>query len=176
MTGRLRDLTSNPDGSLNITVTVNSDFVRQYYKLKDFPVNVEIKRASERSRDANAMCWALCTDIGKALIPPVDKEEVYRHAIKAVGVYTPMPIKDSDVETVKRRWEGHGVGWFLERVDKSKLPGYTLVHLFYGSSTYSVEEMRILLDYLVDEAKQMEIPLRMSRKEEEELLRKWGMK
>ena len=52
--------------------------------------------------------------------------------------------------------------------------GSKWVRLYYGSSTYTVDEMRVLLDWLVDQAEQMQIPIPLSKKEEEELLERWG--
>ena len=174
MIGKLQGLTLNRDGTQNITVTVEDDFAATFDALKDHPVTVEIKKASKgRSKDANAFCWALCSDIGRAMTPPMDKEEVYRRAIRAVGVYTPVTVVVWDLATIKRRWESHGVGWFGEVVDDAGT-GKKLIHLYYGSSTYTVEEMKRLLDWLVDEAQQMEIPIPLSKAEEERLLERWG--
>ena len=174
MLGKLRDLSFNRDCTINVTVTVDAEFAKTYDALKDVPVNVEIKKASkERSKDANAMCWALCSDIGRAMTPPLAKEEVYRMAIKAVGVYTSVAVPAWQLETLRKRWESHGVGWVVEIVDDFSI-GSKWVHLYYGSSTYSVDEMRVLLDWLVDEATQMEIKIPLSKKEEEELLERWG--
>ena len=118
MTGRLKDLTVNRDGTQNVTVTVTSDFTKTYDALKDKDISVEIKAASKgRSRDANAFCWALCSEIGRALKPPIDKEDVYRMAIKAVGVYTQTQLLAWDVEKVRQRWESHGDGWVFEVMD-----------------------------------------------------------
>ena len=176
MTGKLRDLTVNRDGSQNVTVTVNSDFTNTFDALKDKDVFIEIKKASKaRSNDANAFMWALCTIIGKAFRPPLSKDEVYRMAIKAVGVYTQTQLLAWDVPTVKKRWESHGSGWFLEVVDDVPgLVGHKTVHLYYGSSTYTVDEMRILIDWLTDQCEQMQIAIPLSKKEEEELLERWG--
>ena len=176
MTGKLRDLTVNRDGTQNITVTVSDDFTKAFDTLKGVPVSVEIKKASKgRSKDANAMCWALCSDIGKALFPPVDKEEIYRRAIKAVGVFTHVAVPCWQVETLMKRWKEHGTGWFAEIVDDFAI-GSKWICLYYGSSTYTVDELRKLLDWLVEEATQMEIPIPLSQKEEQELLERWGMK
>lgn len=174
MTGKLRDLTVNRDGSQNVTVTVTSDFTRTFDALKDKPVSVEIKKASDgRSKDANAFCWVLCGEIGKALTPPQTKEDVYRMAIKAVGVYTPVTLYLWDVPTVMKRWSSHGTGWISEIVDDAGT-GKKLVHLYYGSSTYSVDEMRVLLEWLTDQCSQMELSIPLSKKEEEDLLERWG--
>ena len=178
MTGKLRELTINRDGSQNVTVTVNSDFSKTFDALKDKDVSVEIKKAAKgRSKDANAFCWALCSEIGRAMTPPESKEDVYRKAIKAVGIYTETQLLAWDVPTVRSRWESHGTGWFLEVVDdKHGLVGHKVVHLFYGTSTYTVDEMRVLIDWLVDNAQQMELPIPLSKQEEEEMLKRWGLK
>lgn len=174
MMGKLQGLTLNRDGTQNITVTVEDDFAATFDALKDHPVTVEIKKASKgRSMDANKFCWALCSDIGRAMTPPIDKEDVYRRAIRAVGVYTPVTVVVWDLATIKRRWESHGVGWFGEVVDDAGT-GKKLIHLYYGSSTYTVEEMKRLLDWLIDEAQQMQIPIPLSKAEEERLLERWG--
>ena len=174
MTGKLQGLTLNRDGTQNITVTVEDDFAATFDALKDKTVTVEIKKASKgRSLDANAMCWALCSDIGRAMTPPLSKEEVYRKAIRAVGVYTPVTVIVWDLATIKRRWESHGVGWFYEVVDDAGT-GKKLIHLYYGTSTYSVDEMKRVLDWLVDQCSQMEIKIPLSKAEEERLLERWG--
>ena len=176
MAGRLTGLSLNRDGSQNVTVTVAADFAATYDKLKENPVSVEIRKATrKRSRDANAMCWAMCHDIGSALQPPVPKEDVYRKAIREVGEYEPLPIRADAVETFRMRWAAKGVGWFAEVIDDSKIPGYKLVFAYYGSSTYDTAAMSRLIDYLVDDAKQMGIPI-PATKEQEEALKAWGAK
>ena len=174
MTGKLRDLTVNRDGTQNVTVTVDADCTTMFDTLKDCTVNVEIKKASKaRSKDANAFCWALCADIGKAMTPPLDKDEVYRMAIRAVGVCWQTPLPLFKLDDVRRRWESHGTGWLCEVVDDDA-PGRKLVRLYFGTSTYTVDEMRVLLDWLTDQARQMQIPIPLSTAEEEKMLERWG--
>lgn len=70
MRGKLRDLTMNRDRTQNITVTVNADFREKFDQLMDKDLDIEIKiHREKRSQDANAFCWALCTQIGNALYP-----------------------------------------------------------------------------------------------------------
>lgn len=174
MTGKLRDLTVNRDGTQNVTVTVSCDFSKTFDALKDKEISIEIKKAGKgRSRDANAFCWALCSEIGKAMTPPLAKEDIYRMAIKAVGVHTNVAVPAWQIPTLRQRWEEHGTGWFLEIVDDFSV-GSKWVRLYYGSSTYTVDEMRVLIDWLVDQAEQMQISIPLSKKEEEELLERWG--
>lgn len=176
MTGKMRDLTVNRDGTQNVTVTVSDDFSAVFDALKDSPVFIEIKKASkQRSRDANAFCWALCSEIGRAMTPPLSKEDVYRMAIKAVGVYWQTPIPAFHVETVRKRWESHGDGWLFEVMDDDE-PGRKLCHLYFGSSTYTVSEMQTLLEWLTDQCQQMGLAIPLSKKEEKEMLERWGRK
>lgn len=175
MTGKLREIIPLAGGEWIVSFITRTHPGALFESLKDKPIDVEIKKASKpRSKDANALCWALCSDIGKAMTPPIDKEEVYRRAIKAVGVFVQTPLLAWDVEKVRQRWESHGTGWFFEVVDDAPIVGHKVVNMYYGTSTYTVDEMRVVLDWLMDEARQMEIPIPLSKKEEQELLERWG--
>ena len=174
MNGKLREILPLTGGEWLVSFTTRENPGKLFSRLKDKLLSIDIKEAArKRSRDANAFCWALCSDIGKAITPPMEKEDVYRKAIRAVGVFTPVTVISWDVETIRKRWSSHGVGWFLDVVDDAGI-GKKQIHLYYGSSTYSVSEMRSLLDWLIDQAEQMEIPIPISRNEEERLLAQWG--
>ena len=176
MTGKLRDAIPLAGGEWLVTFTTRTPPGEWFDALKDKPVSVEIKKAAAgRSKDANAFCWALCADIDKAMQHPLSKEDVYRTAIKAVGVYTSVIVVVWDIETIRRRWESHGTGWFVEVADDAGT-GRKMIHLYYGSSTYSVDEMRVLIDWLVDTAQQMQLPIPLSKAEEEKMLERWGRK
>ena len=174
MRGNLRDLSFNRDGTVNVTVTVDSEFVKVYDALKDVPVNVEIKKASKaRSQDVNSFMWALCSDIGKAMTPPLAKEDVYRMAIKAVGIYTHVAVPAWQVKTLRQRWESNGTGWFMEIVDDFAI-GSKWVRLYYGTSTYTADEIKPVVEWLKDQCEQMQIPIPLGKKEEQELYERWG--
>lgn len=171
MIGKLTGIQRLFGGEWVLSFTTKGDAGKVYEQLKDADVSAEFKKYSpKRSKDANSFCWGLCTDIGKAVRLP--KEDVYRKAIREVGEYEPLPIREDAVETFQNRWASHGVGWFAEVIDNSKLPGYKLVFAYYGSSTYDTASMSRLLDYLVDDARDLglEIP---ARKEQEEMLKSW---
>ena len=176
MIGKLTGIQRLFGGEWVLSFSTAADAGMVYEKLKDCPVDVEIKKHNQkRSRDANSFCWALCTDIGNALTPPLPKEEVYRRAIRDVGEYEPLPIREDAVPTFQSRWASHGTGWFAEVVDNSKLTGYKLVFAYYGSSTYDTSSMSKLLDWPVDECKQMDLPI-PAAKEQEEMLAEWRAK
>lgn len=131
--------------------------------------NVTIK-GKGRSLDANAMCWKICTDIANAV--GTTKEAVYKSAIREVGVYTPLPIKAEAVDSFSNIWSNHGIGWFLDVVDESKLQGYKLCFAYAGSSTYDTAEMSRLIDNLIFSAKEIGLSV-MSERERSLLLDKW---
>ena len=173
MIGKLKDMMRGMDGEWVISFTTRDNPVQTFHRMKDYEVDIEIQKARKaRSKDANRFCWALCTMIGNALRPPVPKEEVYRKAIRDVGEYVPLPIKAEAVETFITRWASNGVGWFAEVMDNSKIPGYKLIFAYYGSSTYDTAAMSRVIDYLVDDAEQMKLPV-PARKEQEEMLKAW---
>lgn len=174
MIGRLKELLRLSGGEWLLSFTTRDDPRKVMDALKDCDVTVDLTKYNpKRSKDANAFCWALCADIGKALRPPVSKEEVYRMAIRSVGVYSPVNVAKWDVDTIVGRWSGHGVGWFVDVMDDAGV-GHKMLHLYYGSSTYTRDEMRVLLDWLVDQAEQMGIVPRLSKEEEERVLAQWG--
>ena len=175
MIARLRDCLRLMGGEWVLSIVTRENPGKLIDKLKDTDVNVEIKKATKpRTKDANAFCWALCTDIGNALTPPLPKEEVYRRAIRDVGEYEPLPIREDAVETFRERWASHGVGWFADVIDNSKLKGYKLVFAYYGSSTYDRERMAKLIDYLKQDAENMGLIIPLSKAQEERMMAAWG--
>ena len=175
MTGRLRDLARGFDGKQILTLTLNGDFREDYDRLKDLDVSVEIKKVSKhRTKTANDFCWAMCTDIGNSMRPPVPKEEVYRMAIRDVGKYVDMDMKEDAVETFKKIWGARGIGWFVEVVDDSDLPGSKKLFCYLGSSVYSTDTMSRLIDYLKSEMVNLGLSIPLGKEEEKRLLEKWG--
>jgi hypothetical protein len=177
MIGKLKDLLRLAGGEWVVSFTTRSDPRELFDSLKDSEVSVEVKKSSQpRSKSANDFMWAMCTDIGKALRPPVPKDEIYRKAIRDVGEYEPLPIKAEAVETFQERWASKGTGWFADVVDDSKLKGYKLVFAYYGSSTYTADEMSRVLDYLRQDMESMGLPIPLSKDEEARIMERWQSK
>ena len=92
-------------------------------------LNVELKKyKKKRSLDANAYMWVLVSKIQEKLNIP--KEDIYRDAIKNIGVYEVIPVKDEAVERFVEAWKHNGLGWICETT-KSKLEGFTNVIAYY---------------------------------------------
>lgn len=156
MKGKLKDLTRNFDGSYNLTVTVNGDCRDVWDKYREKDVAVEIKQYREkRSLDANGYCWSLIDKIAAKM--HLDKVEVYREAIKAIGgVSTIVCVQNVAVDALRDGWQGRGIGWITDTMP-SKIEGCTNVILYYGSSTYDTRQMSILIDHVVQDAKALGI-------------------
>ena len=174
MKGKLREMLPLAGGEWLVSFVTRQHPGELFDRLKGKDVTVEIKKFSPgRSIDANRFMWALCGDIAKAITPPLSKDEVYRMAIKAVGVYIDKVLTVWDVPIVRRRWESNGDGWIFEVVDDSGA-GHKLCRLYWGSSTYTVSEMQVLIEWLTDQCRNMEIPIPLSKQEEQKLLERWG--
>lgn len=142
-----------------LTIDLDGDFRKDFDKLKDSAVEVTIKKwFPVKSETANNYLWKLCTEIAKAV--GITKEEVYRQQIREVGEYTPLPIREDAVEEFQRIWAAHGIGWFVDVVDDSKLPGYKLVFAYQGSSTYDSKQLARLIDAVKQEAVNLGIEVR----------------
>lgn len=175
MLSKLKDLLRLQGGEWLVSFTTRADPRELFDKLKDKEVNIDIKKASKlRSRTANDFCWAMCTDIGNALRPPLPKEEVYRKAISEVGKFETMHMRAEAINTFREIWGQRGIGWFTEIVDYSPIPGCKVVFAYYGSSTYTTEEMSRLIDFLKQDMENMNLPIPVSKEEEERMLAAWG--
>lgn len=173
MRGRLKDLTINRDGSQNVTITiVGTDYREAYDSLAGKEIDVEIKRHRERrSIGANGYCWVLIDKIAAAL--SVDKEAVYREAIRSIGgVSETVCVQNKAVERLRDGWEKNGVGWLTDTMP-SKLEGCTNVILYYGSSTYDTKQMSCLIDHLIQDAEALGIET-ITPKEKERLMQSMG--
>lgn len=169
---KLNSLNFTFDGKQTLTFTTEDDLRPMYDELKDKKVTIEIKETRRRrSIDANAYMWLLCEKIAEAV--GNTKLEVYRSAIKDVGVYREVSIDKKAYKTLCKIWSEKGSGWVTEKVDADKRAGYITVNLYYGSSTYNSKQMSRLINNLVAEAKDLDIETEPPEKIEK-LIERWG--
>lgn len=156
MIATIVDFSRSFDGKQRVTFETDEDAKAKLGDLFSIPCEVSVKKYREkRSLDANALLWLYCEKIANAINST--KEAVYRDQIRQVGEYTPLPIKENAVDEFSYIWSKHGIGWFTEVVDNSKLPGYKLVFAYAGSSTYDTKQMSRLIDSVMNEAKNLGI-------------------
>lgn len=142
----------------------------QYLFQQDKTKKYEVKEYKEkRSLDANAYAWVLLGKLQDKLHIP--KEEIYRDAIKNIGSYEVIPIKNEAVEKFRQAWGKKGLGWITETT-KSKLDGYTNVLAYYGSSIYDKKEMTRFIEQIIQECEQLDIETK-SKAEIDSLLKEW---
>lgn len=124
---------------------------------KDKLYDLEVKEhRKKRSLDANAYAWVLINKLADAMrITPI---EVYRQAIQNVGGnYEVIPIKEEAADHFKQVWEAQGLGWPCVDMGKSKLQGFRNLRAYYGSSTFSVSQMQVFIDNLVQDCRALNI-------------------
>lgn len=110
----------------------------------------------KRSLNANDFCWALCTEI--ADVVGETKEDIYRDAIKHVGIYKDFhSIAPSEAPTFQKAWGMLGTGWVTEQVDYEPDGEKVIIRAYYGSSQYNVRQMSRLIDWLKREAENLDI-------------------
>lgn len=124
----------------------------------------------KRSLNANSYCFVLCQKIAEKI--GNTKEFVYKQAIRHVGQFEIVPIRDDAVERWIEAWESKGLGWQSEIMRDSKLDGYITTINYYGSSVYDTREMSLLLDEIVTQAKELGINT-MTPNEIKQLKEQW---
>jgi len=155
-----------------ILITLNErESLSGLEELKEDKLSIEIKKyRNKRSLDANAYMWVLISKLEEKV--NISKDVIYKDAIRNIGVYEVIPVKNEAVERFIEAWTKNGLGWVCETT-KSKLKGYTNVLAYYGSSTYDTAEMSRLIDLIVQECKQLNIET-MSKEELDSLIESWG--
>lgn len=171
MIGKLDSLSYSMDGALIISVSVPRVHAQELQLLVGQQVDAVVKKyRKKRSINANSLCWKLCQLIGEKMDLP--KEEVYRKAIREVGCWDEVEVAEYAATALMERWKRQGTGWVTEDMGPGS-PGTRTIFLYYGSSTYNTLEMSRLLDYLVDDAKQLEIVMPATDAQVAEAKRRW---
>lgn len=121
----------------------------------DLTVSIE-KYAEKRSLDANAYFWLLAGKLAAVL--NISMEEIYREYIKGIGDnFEIVPVRDDAKERWIRNWNIKGIGWVCEDLGTGKIPGYSNVICYYGSSTYDSHQMFCLTQLLIQDCKEQGI-------------------
>ena len=116
---------------------------------KEFEVR-EYKQ--KRSLDQNRLLWGCIGDIATAL--RADKWDIYLAMLKRYGKFTYICVKPNVVEAIKKQWRES------EEIGEIEIGGEKAVQMlcYFGSSTYNSKEMSVLLDGIISEMKEMELP------------------
>ena len=128
----------------------NAIQIIQWLYNQDKDKRFDIKEHKEkRSLNANNYAWKLITEIANVLRKP--KEEVYLEMLKSYGQCEMISIVSSvDVK---------GYFKYYEEAGRSFLNGKEFTHykIYKGSSEFNTKEMSVLIDGIVQEAKNLDI-------------------
>ena len=152
-------------GNELILKTPDKTAIQQFaYNFK--PGSYEIaKQRKKRSLDANAMAWGIINEIANVLRE--DKDKVYLDMLNKFGQRTVVSVASViDVKPYFKYYEEFGKG----TVDGKEFTHYKV---YKGSSEYDTREMSILLDGIIECAKDLDIEV-ITPSERALLLAEWG--
>lgn len=136
--------------------------------LTDKLYDVTIKEHKEkRSLDANAALWKMLSMMADKL--HTTKDELYLEVLDRYGVFTHVVVKPNVVERVKQEWKT------VREIGEVTINGKTGIQLqcYFGSSTYNSKEFSVLLDGVIQEAKELGIDF-ISKEEQARMIQEWG--
>ena len=143
---------------LTLEIDKDSNYaIRQILdELKDTEIYTsEFKKVSrKRTLDQNAYMWVLLQRIAEKMTIP--KEEIYREIIHRSGQFDILCVTDKALDRFIENWGKQGIGWVCD-TDTSKIKGCTNVICYYGTSTYTTEEMKRILDDVIGECNELNI-------------------
>lgn len=141
-------------------ILTTSDYTarRFVYAFKEGEYEIH-KAKKRRSLNANAYAWTLIGKIADEM--RMDKDAVYVDALKHYG--------QSEIVSVLSCIDVSGFFKYYEQAGESQLNGKRFTHyrVFKGSSEYDTREMSVLIDGIVQEAKNIGVetltPLELER-------------
>ncbi|MGD6877864.1 hypothetical protein [Bacillus infantis] len=139
----------------NITFSINEpSAIEEIEHIQDCEkLNIKaVKFRQKRSLDANALLWVCLGQIAATL--RTDKWDIYLQMLKRYGKYTYICVKPSVVDAVKTQWRE------CEEIGVIDINGDKAVQMlcYFGSSTYNTKEFSVLLDGVISEMKEMNLP------------------
>ena len=155
MTGRLLGCSVTSDGQ-HIILKVDTDvklLMNKFYD-KDLEIKIDTARA-KRSLTANGYMWLLLTKLAESI--DTSKEEVYAELIRRMGYCIPTLVPQADRETFERAWKSQGLGYQTEHIGDTAT-GESELMCYYGSSAYNTKQFSRLLDEVILECHEAEIP------------------
>ncbi len=150
-------VTYNLDKSANVTFKIYKNGLNEIDSIKTDKLTLIIKEfRQKRSLSQNAYMWVLLNKLAEKLDDKA--ENIYRHFIEDYGVRDYILVQDQAVEELKSRWEKKGIGWFTKILRKGKIDNTTTVIVYYGSSSYNSKEMSRVINAVIEECENNDIP------------------
>ena len=154
MTGKILGCSTLKDKQL-IILDVETDARALTEKFYDKELEIEIKvKREKRSLSANGYLWTLLNEI--AVVLGTSKEEVYRELVRRMGLCTPITVETRSADIFLKSWLSQGLGWQADLISVTETETEYLC--YYGSSVYDVMQFSRLLDEVINEAQELDIP------------------
>lgn len=170
---RLVDISKDyQSGRFRLTFEMESFLPNMVDAIRDVCLRLSIKKwKKKRSLDANALLWHCIGEISAAINR--DKWSTYLSLLRDYGQFTYICVHPRAVEAVKKQWRE------VEEIGEININGTRAVQLlcYFGSSTYDTKEFSVLLDGVMQEMRNLEIPTPADEQIErslEEWARKYG--
>lgn len=131
-------------------MTGNAEEIIKWLFTQDREKQFDISEHKEkRSLNANAYAWSLIGKIADAM--RITKDEAYLKALKDWG--------QSEIVSVLSSINVSGYFKYFEAIGTATLQGKEFTHykMYKGSSEYDTREMSILIDGLIQDAKELNI-------------------
>ena len=159
LSGAIKDL--YPDiktGKMVLSLVINEkqsamNLYDDLHEAEKLSVKID-KYREKRSHSANAYMWKLCGELAEVLSDEkvtYTKEDIYRDAIKEIGVWYDDEVEPEKVAWRRKAWEMIGTGWITERVDFTPDGEKEIIRFYYGSSQYNTKQMSRLIDNIVQD-------------------------
>jgi len=147
----------NLDNSVNLTFKCGKSILPYIESIKTEEISLEIKPFyPKRSLTQNSYMWSLLNHLAEVLNNTA--ENIYKELIRDYGVKDYILVKNEAVDELNKRWSSKGIGWFTEVLRKGKVDGTTTIIVYYGSSSYNSKEMSRLVDAVIENCEENNIP------------------
>lgn len=171
-----RDIIS---GKQNLTLEINGDITELVEKLKDELLSIDIKKfRKKRSLTANSYYWALVHKVSEANgLPDIVTHNLYLRdcrcleRINGEAVAVPVPDTPEAEHEVLRKEEYHLLP--TSRTIEGKNGTLRFYLMLRGSSDFDSAEMARLIDFVVQDAKQLGIET-ITENEQRKLIELYG--
>lgn len=133
-------------------------------KLKELEIKIHREK---RSLDANAGLWKMLSMMAEKL--QTSKDELYLTMLQRYGVFTHVIVKPNMVDRIKAEWRT------VVELGEVTINGKTGIQLqcYFGSSQLDSKEFSVLLQGVIDEAKELGIEF-VSKEDFARMMNEWG--
>lgn len=167
------EIKRNYSGEYEVCLTLpkqtNVEPLNELFKQSKVMLAKITHKRNKRSLDANAALWKLLSMMADKL--HTTKDELYIQMLDRYGVFTFVVVKPKVVDRVKLEWRT------VREIGEVTINGQTGIQLqcFFGSHSYDSKEFSVLLEGVIQEAKEIGIDF-ISKEEQTRMINEWGEK